>query len=214
MVMDIREAMTVTVAEGVSGDASVRRYTVSDTEARLSEMRAAFRWSGGGRGVPAGTYTCLFRGQQLWMSDTPAEKNDHAYAVHKAVCDGARRVLVNGLGLGMVVSAMLHVPTVTHIDVVEIDADVIALVGGHYEQLAAELGKTLAIHRADAFAITWPPGTAWDIAWHDIWPDLCTDYLDEMAVLHRRYGRRTGWQGSWGKELLVRQRQLERRRGF
>lgn len=212
--MDVREAMTVTVPEGVSGDVSVRRHVVSAAEARLSAARAAYSFSQSGRSVPEGTYTGLFRGSRLWMSDTPSEKADHAFAVHFAVRTGAQRVLINGLGLGMVVSAMLAAPTVTHIDVVEIDADVIALVGEHYQQMAAALGKTLAIHHDDALKIKWAPGVTWDVAWHDIWPDLCTDYLEDMTTLHRRYARRTGWQGSWGKELLILQRQRERRRGY
>lgn len=206
--------MTVTVPEGTSGNVTVRRYEVGRTDAQLSAMRAAYSFSGRGRAIPEGTYTGLYRNGTVWMSDTPAEKRDHREPVSRARHTGVQRVLVNGLGLGMVVGAMLKIESVTHIDVVEIDADVIALVGEHYQKMAAEAGKTLVIHHADAYKITWSRGTAWDLAWHDIWPDLCTDYLDEMATLHRRYGRRTGWQGSWGRDQLVRQRRFERSRGF
>lgn len=206
--------MTVTVPDGVSGDVAIRRHVVTRTDARFSAARAAYSFGGFGRSVPEGTYTGLFRGGRLWMSDTPSEQDDHMPVIRQALRTDAQRVLINGLGLGMVVSALMQVPSVTHIDVVEIDADVIALVGEHYQKLAADAGKTLAIHHGDALAISWPRGTAWDLAWHDIWGDMCTDNLEQMAVLHRRYGRRVTWQESWSKQLLIRQRRWENRRGY
>jgi hypothetical protein len=205
---DWHEAMTVTVPEGQSGNVRLARFDVSDADASRHRIRNA------GRAVRPGTYTGLYRAGALWMSDTPAEKRDHITVPHAAVRLGARRALVNGLGLGMVVSAMLQVETIEHIDVVEIDADVIALVGPHYERLAAEAGKTITVHHADAYTIAWPAGTTWDVAWHDIWRDLCTDNLPLMGRLHRRYGRRVQWQGSWARELLEYHRDRERRRGW
>jgi hypothetical protein len=203
-----REAMTVTVPEGKAGNAEIRRFTVARSESTLSYL------GGGGRGTPPGTYTGLYRRSGLWMSDTPDERRDHMKVCYVADRERAERVLVNGLGLGMVVAAFLAMESVSHVDVVEIDADVIALVGPHYEQMAADVGKTITIHHADAYTIQWPSGTAWDVAWHDIWRDLCTDNLAQMATLHRRYGRRTQWQGSWGRELLEYRRRFERRRGW
>lgn len=202
------DAMTVAVPEGESGNVRIKRFTVSDSDAAIHRIRNA------GRAVRTGTYTGLYRNGHLWMSDTPAEKRDHWPPLWAAQRHGARRALVNGLGLGMVVAALLHVDSIDHIDVVEIDADVIALVGPHYEALAAERGKTITIHRADAYAIRWPAGLTWDIAWHDVWRDLCTDNLPGMAKLHRRYGRRVQWQGSWARDLVEYHRDRERRRGW
>lgn len=196
--------MTVTVPEGTHGDVKIRRFTVGRTDSRISFL------TGRGRGVHEGTYTGLYIKGALWMSDTRDEKFDHLTALHEAVRRQARRVLVNGLGIGMVVSALLGLDHVEHVDVVEASADVIALVGAHYEAMAAAAGKTITIHHADAFDIKWPQGSRWDIVWHDIWKDLCTENLDEMGRLHRSYGRRCGWQGSWGKEILQRQRRVER----
>jgi hypothetical protein len=205
---DWHEAMTVTVPEGQSGDVRIARFEVSADEASIHRIRS------GGRAVRSGTYTGLYRSGYLWMSDTPAEKRDHLTFVHEAAYRDARRAVINGLGLGVVVSALLCVETIEHIDVVEIDADVIALVGPHYERLAAEAGKTITVHHADAYTIQWPVGTTWDVAWHDIWRDLCTDNLPQMAKLHRRYGRRVQWQGSWARDLLEYHRDRERRRGW
>jgi hypothetical protein len=202
------EAMTVTVPPGLAGGVEVRRFAVTEQESTRSYL------GGRGRGVRPGTYTGLYRRGYLWMSDTPDEKRDHLPILNRVRHLGAERVLVNGLGLGMVVAALLACETVQQIDVVEIDPEVIALVGPHYEATAATAGKTLAIHQGDAYAIQWPAGTQWDCAWHDVWPDLCTDNLPQMATLHRRYGRRVKWQGSWGRSYLEYQRGVERRRGW
>jgi hypothetical protein len=49
------------------------------------------------------------------------------------------------------------------------------------------------------------------VAWHDVWANICEDNLPLMARLHRRYGRRVNWQGSWSKEVVLAAR---RRGGF
>lgn len=203
------DAMAVTVPDGASGDVEVRRYEVGNAAAAWSFLRDM-----AGRGVPAGTYAGLYRRGHLWMSDTPDEKRDHLPILRTARGWGAERVLVNGLGLGMVVGGLLNNETVRHIDVVEIDPDVIALVGLHYRAMAEAAGKTVTVHHGDAYTIRWPAGMTWDCAWHDVWKDLCTDNLKQMATLHRRYGRRVKWQGSWGRSLLEYQRGVERRRGW
>lgn len=198
----LMDTMTVTVPEGISGNVAVERFEVE--AGSIEGIRLAFQ----GRGVRPGIYTKLTRNGRLWMSDTPAEKRDHSFIAAVCARPETRRVLVNGLGLGMIVQSALANPAVEHIDVVEIDPDVIALVGPHYEA-----SGRVTIHQADAYeqCKAWPKGSYWDAAWHDIWPDLCVDNLAEMAKLHRSYGRRTGWQGSWGKGLLESERDRERR---
>jgi hypothetical protein len=57
---------------------------------------------------------------------------------------------------------------------------------------------------ADALTMKWPPHTRWNIAWHDIWPSISRDNLPEMKYLHRSYGHRVLWQGSWSRELIKR----------
>lgn len=203
--MNLAESMTVTVPEGVSGSVAVERFTVEGNE--VESIRLAFS----GRGVRPGTYTMLTRNGRLWMSDTTAEKRDHSYVAAMCARSTTKRVLINGLGLGMIVQSALQNPAVEHIDVVEIDPDVIALVGPHYEA-----SGRVTIHQADSYeqCKAWPKGSHWDVAWHDIWPDLCVDNLAEMAKLHRSYGRRVEWQGSWGKELLESHRDRDRRSGW
>lgn len=194
----------VTVPEGTCGNVEVRRFTIEEND--LANIMAIFK---GGRQTRPGEYTALYRNGRLWMSDTDAEWRDHWPVIDRLRWDRVRSVLINGLGLGMVVQEALAREHIEQIDVVEIDADVITLVGPHYTR-----DPRVTIHHADAYEINWPTGTRWEVAWHDIWVDLCTDNLPDMARLHRKYGRRVGWQDSWGRELLRYRRDQERRMGF
>jgi hypothetical protein len=99
---------------------------------------------------PAGTYTKLAHaGRGIVMSDTPDEMRDHQGAIARA----RGSCLINGLGLGMFLAAVLNnKPDVSDVTVVEIDVDVIALVGLSY---AAD--RRLTIVHADAFAYQPPP---------------------------------------------------------
>lgn len=195
--------MTVTVPEGRSGNAEIRRVIADETT--YGDIFQAMQH---GRPIvpPGSSITCLYLAGRLWMSDTPAERRDHMPAIIKAGQLSARRALVNGLGIGMIVAGLLDVPTIEHIDVVEIDKDVINLVGGHVERLAADAGKTVNIHHDDAYTIAWPAGTVWDIAWSDIWESACTDNLLDMSRLSRRYSRRVRWHGHWLRDMLLTQR--------
>ncbi len=47
------------------------------------------------------------------------------------------------------------------------------------------------------------------MAWFDIWDDLCTDNLEQMKILHRKFARKAAWKGSWGKEFLQYQKLRE-----
>jgi hypothetical protein len=196
----------VDVPEGECDGAVVKRFEV--TRESLENLRLSFA----GRGCIPGTYTQLTVDGVLWMSDTTAEIRDHLTPILQARRDReARRVLINGLGLGMVLKAILAVPWIEHVDVVEIDKRVISLVGPTYTA-----DPRVNIIEADAYAQAkaWPPGTRWDLAWHDIWTDPSTDTLDDMTRLHRSYGRRVRWQGSWGREMLLRQRRHDNAHGW
>lgn len=178
----------VELPEGKLGSVEIRKFEVPKGDIRNALL--------GSRRTTPGVYTGLYRNGTLWMSDTDAEQHDHSPAKWEIDRRGGR-VLVMGLGLGMIVKQALANPNVTHVDVVEVDPDVAALVGPAYS------GERCTIHVADAYEIKWPVGTKWDVAWHDIWPTLSEDNLPEMAKLARSYGRRVGWQGFWGKSFLL-----------
>src|ERR1039458_3992636 len=93
------DAMTVTVPEGELDGLRVERFTVE--EHSIKNLRLAMR---GARQTRPGTYTKLTGDGTLWMSDTDAEKRDHMEAVRVIQRPGTNRVLINGLGLGMVLA--------------------------------------------------------------------------------------------------------------
>jgi spermidine synthase len=178
----------VTVPEGQKGEWRIERFTVD---------RPDFHSMLHGRSVPMGeTFTRLKRGSTLVMSDTPAEMRDHTAPVRKATGS----CLINGLGIGMVLQGVLAKDTVTDVTVVEISQDLIDLVAPHYAT------SRLTVICADALEYMPPKGKRYQMVWHDIWDDICSDNLEEMAKLHRKYGRRADWQGSWAKELCQRYR--------
>ena len=180
----------VDVPEGVSGKWAVQRFTVSKEEAQFANLRAAISSGGRAREIDPGTYTKLIYGSEIIMSDVPAEVRDHYEPVRKAT----GHCLVNGLGLGMVANAMLQKPEVFSVTVIEIDPDVIKLVSLHYKN---KFGDKISIIEADALTWSPPKGERYGAVWHDIWPNICADNLETMKVLHKKYGRRTEWQGSW-----------------
>jgi len=187
--MNYYEKYKVDVPEGISGEWKVEKFTVAENDI------GAISYALHGRPVPPGTYTRLKK-EGAWdpmMSDTPAEIRDHMEFIHRAT----GRCLLNGLGLGVVLKAILAKPGVTQVDVVEIEQDVINLVWPTYKD-----GNRVALYHTDAFTIQWPKDTRWDCAWHDIWPALCTDNLPEVAKLKHKYARKVKYQKAWMEEEL------------
>lgn len=182
---------TVDVPEGNSGDWTVSRFSPLPTSRDLHNFRHPLRTIGDG------PYTKLSHRCSVVMSDTPAEIRDlWPLRLHLK-----GRVLLNGLGLGVALQGALEHRDVDFVTVVEISVDVISLVGEHYQQ---RYGGRLTIIEADAMTWKPPTGVRFDAVWHDIWPDICGDYWPGMQVLHRRYGRRCDWQGSWSREAIRR----------
>jgi hypothetical protein len=170
------------------GDWKVEKFVVDCMDCSAFQHR---------RAVPVGEkYTRLERGTVLVMSDTPAERLECFEAYHRAegIC------LVNGLGLGMLLKNMLAKTSVTEITVVEISQDLIDLISPYYTD------TRLTYVCADALTYNPPKGKRYNMVWHDIWDDICSDNLEDMAKLHRKYGRICDWQGSWMKDECKRGR--------
>lgn len=188
------------VPEGTSGAWSVRRFEVTPAAAKWGNLRAVV--SGSGRFVPVGTYTGLYCGAEIIMSDTPDERRDHSEFMRHA----HGKVLIGGLGLGCVLNVVAAKPAVTGITVVELSADVLKIVGPHFTE---RLGDRLELVHDDIRSWAPPRHIKWDCAWFDIWPNLCTDNLTEMGRLSRRFARRAEWRGSWGQDVLKARKRRE-----
>lgn len=194
------------IPEGKIGDAEIVHYAVSKHESIMSSFRRGDQY------CPEGKYATLKVGGRLMMSDTRFEHNTN-YEVKRRACGD---VLIAGLGIGMVLHPILSNPNVRRVTVIEKSADVIALVAPHVQpkELAA---KKLTVVHADIF--DWKPikGTRYDVIYFDIWPDVCTDNLEEIAKLHRRFksyknsDNPCAWMSSWCHERLKTHKRQESR---
>ena len=97
--------------------------------------------------------------------------------------------------MGVVIKALLGKEEVKTITVIEKSQDVIQLVASTYEK-----DPRVVVLWADAYEVRPSKLVHYDCVWHDIWDNICGDNLKEMAKLHRKYGRKCDWQGSWCKD--------------
>ena len=194
--MNIWNKYKINIPEGKSGDWEVKKFLISEQEAKFDQLRAAINPHRQNRAVIAGNYTKLTYQNQIIMTDTPAEISD-LKPLFRNACGN---VLLNGLGLGVALQGILLNSRVNHVWINEISGDVINLVGNHYLSLFPE---KITIQQADAF--TWKPnGSKFNVVWHDIWSNICGDNYESMKKLHRKYGRLTEWQDSWCRDQVRR----------
>lgn len=193
------DGMKITKMEVVPPDqwTDAHEKRMKEKSGDLVGRLAYIRMEVDGRAPKAGWYTRLAEGGQIWMSDSTAERRDHAEPVFAIGSTKAERILINGLGIGMVLSAALSYDHVKHVDVVEIDQRIIDLVGPHYLK-----DPRVRIHHADAVKQmeAWPADVRWDVGWTDIWSDICTDNLEEMKKFTDFYGSRCTFHGNWSEE--------------
>lgn len=186
----------VTVPDGEKGDWKISTFTISEDEAKLYNLQQLM-----GSPFPRlmqvepGTYKRLSHKRRgVVMSNTRMEviTNTEAYT------NATGNVLINGLGMGMLLEAILHKPDVTRVRVIEIDQDVIDLVGPHF----ANDPRVEIIH-ADAYTYKPPKGEHFDYVWHDIWDEISADNLPGMAKLGRKYNKRIATkQGWWARDII------------
>jgi len=181
------------VSEGELGAWKVSKFVVDKEAAQMFNLRNAINGRCWGDIIP-GTYTKLTWNGTMVMSDTPMEMNTHLEFFAAA----RGHVLINGLGLGMIAWNVAEKDVVESVTVVELDVDVIKLVGEHIKH------PKITIVQGDAFTYKpeLPPDGKFDAVWHDIWNAICSDNHDDMKRLHRRYGRWAKWQGSWSRVLV------------
>jgi hypothetical protein len=196
----------IDVPDGVSNNWRVETFVVSESDEKWGMMRAVVS-SDRGRYVPAGTYKALKERGAIIMSNTPDEIRDLCHFLYRA----QGKVLINGLGLGVALKAILNKvtesgePAVELVHVVEKSEDVLKLVRPTYES-----DKRVSFIHADA--LEYRTALKFDVVWHDIFDNICADNLPIMHRLHRKYGSKTEWQGSWCRERC--ESQLSRYRHF
>lgn len=180
-------SMELPYPDAECGDHVIQSVEVDEWQAMLSNARHGKRACM--RIVP-GIHRRLGRKPSTTvMSTTRMEAKTNWRFVNKA----SGRVLINGLGLGWVPSALAQKDDVTSVTVVEYSKDVISLVAPH-------LPKKVCVINGDAF--TTRPAGVFDYVWHDIWDSISISNLAEMARLFMRYKYKAGWQGCWSATLI------------
>lgn len=207
--MEFRPMFQV-VPEAVEGIASISHFGVSKKDSAFTNIRAMQNPL---EHVSEGVYCRLTVGRTLMMTDTSMEKRSN-YGV---VSNSRGNVLIAGLGIGMVLLPILEKPEVKTVTVIEKFEDVVKLVEPHIRKAAGKNAEKLRVIVADIFEWVPPKGEKWDTIYFDIWPDMCTDNLDEMEKLHRKFARRKtpgAWMDSWQKAYLKYRKQQEKRMGW
>lgn len=191
------DANKVTVPTGRRGIAKVSRYTLTHKRADEINWRIVLHAEERAWAYP-GKYTGLTVHGLMVMSDEAKEIADHIPFIERAT----GRILVTGLGIGMVLQALLRKPDVEHVTVVELSADVLALVSGHYLTIFG--GERQSHVNASAFAWQPPAGTHFDYAWHDIWGVAYGGYWPEHERLFDHYSavasNQDSWRGEWMRQ--------------
>lgn len=187
----------IDVPDGISGNWKVETFEVKEDD--LSQTISMFKT---GRGVPPGTYKRLMRDGTCVMSNTPDEIRDFTRFVWRS----KGSILVNGLGIGVFLKALLNKPDVTDVTVIEKSEDVIKLVAPTYL-----VDSRVTIINADAFEYKPPKDKRYNAVWHDIWDYICGDNVDEMKKLHRKYGKKSDYQESWCRWACEQQNKKDKR---
>jgi len=183
--------MAELVPEGSRGVAEITHFGVSEEESQFTAMRAAHK--GAQEYVAPGRYARLRVNRELMMTDTDMERATNREVVRRA----KGRVLIAGLGLGMIVHPIAEKSGVS-VTVVEKYRDVIDLV-------SPTLPAGVTVIEGDI--LTWRPtrGTKYDTIYFDIWANVCSDNLDDIRVLKRAFRGRMApgaWMGAWVENIL------------
>lgn len=201
-VKGVRHKFTKAQKRGV---AAIRTVTFRNADNPLYNLRQ-MRDGGELFLLPDGDYVKLEVNGEIMMSDTAMERRTNEDFIRAA----HGRVLIAGLGIGMVLENILDKPEVTGVIVVEKYADVIALVRPKFKH------PKLTVICKDIHQYN-PPDRMFDCIYFDIWPTINTDNLPEMTKLHRQFRRclnranKQAFMDSWLRDWLrVRKRHEQR----
>lgn len=143
--------------------------------------------------VEEGHYRRLMCDGNVVMSNTAMEIKTNQIALRKC----GKRNLITGLGMGMILHAILKQPHVEYVRVLEKSRDVIELIGKDFLD-----DKRVEIIHADAFEYNLKDDEQYDFIWHDIWTFITSDNLLEMKKLGRKYKKACADnQEFWAKDI-------------
>lgn len=125
------------------------------------------------------------------MSDTDAEIDDFLPFLRRA----SGRVLIAGLGMGLLVENLLKSDEIEKIVVVEIDKNVVRMTG---RQITDD-----RLHIIQADFLKWIPEENFDFGWYDIWDNICGDNAPQMREIKRRLRQFVKRQLCWCEQETI-----------
>ncbi len=177
------------------GVAVISRFELTESDARFENImsRSNYLFQ-----LRSGTYCKLHINGELMMSDTPMERKSNLNFIENA--NG--RVLIAGLGLGMVILNILDKEEVTEVVVIEKYQDVVDLVEPKFTH------PKLKVICSDIFY--WKPekGEKFDTIYFDIWAEVCQSNLADMTELHNKFknklnrANQKSFMDSWMKKYI------------
>lgn len=188
------------------GIASISKFSIDHNRSLMSMMSHNPRIDY----VPEGDYVKLVINGTLYMSDTRMERTSN-----REFCDKANgSVMIAGLGIGLIlhnIRESVRSGKVTKITIFEKYQDVIDMVAPYYQDLP------ITYVNADILEYKPAKGEVYDTIYFDIWPDINTDNLSEIRVLHNRWKNHLNksnpecYMNSWMKGFLHQEKQKENR---
>lgn len=184
------------------GNCSILPFEFKEPENFLFNLRQ-IRDNGSMFTIQEGKYVRLVVNGSLMMSDTGMERLSNKEIIEHA--NG--RVLIAGLGIGLIIRNILLKGNVTEIVVIEKYKEVIELVGNKFKDKRLKIIEG-CIH-------DYKPDQKFDTIYFDIWPDINTDNLEEIRILHNKFkfflnrSNPNFYMNSWMKEFLQRQKRKE-----
>lgn len=191
--------------EGSSGNVRIEHYEVTNLGAAVHNIKHVQNDTPQ-MAIYPGTFVRLIVGKHLMMSDAPYEAQSN-----RDLIEGARgKVLIAGLGMGMVLVPVLRNPKVTSVTVVEKSKHVIKLVE---KPLLANGPFTenekmkLVVIQGDINDFK-PRASSYDFIYFDIWPTISSKNLPEIDSLKKRFSKslREGGEMKVWVEYLIRER--------
>ena len=182
------------------GVASIVKFSLSQEDVKWANLRAAINYQPWFTRVSEGNYVKLYVDGVLMMSDTDMEKHTNEEFVRNAHGD----IMIAGLGIGLILDNLedkVCSGEIQSITVYEKYQDVIDLVYPKYKHLP------LKVICQDILEYKPSKNETYDTIYFDIWPDINSDNLTEIKMLHNRWKfrkREGGWMDSWMKYYLQR----------
>jgi predicted membrane-bound spermidine synthase len=158
--------------------------------------------------VHDGLYVRLHINGTLWMSDTNMEKVTNSEFVRNA--NG--KVLIAGLGIGLIIRNIQDKPEVKEIIVVEQSQDLIDVIQPYFPDV-----KMIC---SDIHDYTPEKDEKFDTVYFDIWQSLNTDNIVEMNGLARKFRKYLNKENpecfisSWAIDFLRYERKKELRESY